>query len=92
MSKDITIDSPEFKALYDEVRQRAETIRKREELSDKSFKDWLCDTIEVLAKELGYHIQNIYEFALDIGDAFNNGFEAGRLRAKQNAYRKRKGR
>lgn len=92
MSKDITIESPEFKALYDEVAQRAEAIRKREELSDNSFRDWICDAIRILAEQLGYHIQNLYEFTLDMADAFATGFEAGRRRAKENAYRKRKGR
>ncbi len=91
MSKDITIESPEFKALYDEVAQRAEAIRKREELSDKSFRDWLCDAIEALADLLGYHIQNLYEFVLDMGDAFATGYKAGRQRARDNAYRRRKG-
>ena len=89
MEKEITIESPEFKSLYEEVSARAEAIRKREELSDKSFRDWLCKAIEELASKLGYHIQNIYEFTLDRGYSFQKGFKTGREKARQNAYRRR---
>ena len=46
----------------------------------------------VSGKRIGYHIQNLYEFTLDMADAFTTGFEAGRKRARDNAYRKKKGR
>lgn len=89
MDKEITIQSPEFQAIYEEISERAEAIRKRDELSDASFRDWLCKAIEELASKLGYHIQNIYEFTLDMGYSFQKGFEAGRERARKNAYRRR---
>lgn len=89
MDKEITIQSPEFQALYEEISTRAEAIRKRDELSDTSFREWLCKAIEELASKLGYHIQNIYEFTLDMGYSFQKGFEAGKERARQNAYRRR---
>ena len=89
MSKDITIDSPEFKALYEEVSKRAEAIRQRERLSDRSFRDWLCEAIQLLAEKLGYHIQNIYEFTADMVSSFSKGFKAGRERARAKAYRKK---
>lgn len=89
MDKEITIQSPEFQALYQEISERAEAIRKRDELSDTSFRAWLCKAIEELASSLGYHIQNIYEFTLDMGYSFQKGFETGRARARKNAYRRR---
>ena len=89
MDKEITIHSPEFQAIYEEISERAEAIRKRDELSDASFRDWLCKAIEELASKLGYHIQNIYEFTLDMGYSFQKGFEVGRERARKKAYRRR---
>ena len=89
MDREITIQSPEFQALYEEISARADTIRKREELSEISFRDWLCTAIEELASQLGYHIQNIYEFTLDMGYSFQKGFKAGRERAKDRAYRRK---
>lgn len=48
----ITIDSPEFQAMYNEISQLAETKRQRELMSDSSFRDWICLAIEKLAKKL----------------------------------------
>ena len=90
MDREITIQSPEFQALYEEISLRAETIRRREEMSEISFREWLCKAIEELASKLGYHIQNIYEFTLDMGYSFQKGFNAGRERAKNRAYRNKK--
>ena len=88
MDREITVQSPEFQALYEEISSRAETLRKREELSNVSFRYWLCEAIEKLASQLGYYIQNIYEFTLDMGYSFQKGFAAGREQAKNKAYRR----
>lgn len=87
MGKDITIDSPEFRSMYEEISALAETKRQREQLSDSSFREWLCLAIETLASQLGYHIQNLYEFTLDMGYSFRKGFSLGRERAKERSIR-----
>ncbi|MBQ9886650.1 MAG: hypothetical protein IJM37_07325 [Lachnospiraceae bacterium] len=87
---EITIESPEFQAMYEEISKRAEAIRKREELSEESFRKWICEAVETLAKKMGYHIQNIYEFTLDMEYSFKKGFNAGREAARKNSYRNRK--
>ena len=45
-TNNITIDSPEFRQMYNEVSELAEAKRKREELSDTDFRDWIFDAIE----------------------------------------------
>ena len=87
----ITIDSPEFQAIYKEISQLAETKRQRELMSDVSFREWLCLAIEELAKKLGYNIQNLYEFTLDMGYSFKKGFIAGREEARRNSRRYKEG-
>ena len=87
MSKDITIESPEFQAMYKEISELAETKRLREKLSDISFREWVFLMIEKFASQLGYHIQNLYEFTLDMGYSFKKGFQAGRERARENSIR-----
>lgn len=85
----ITFDDPEFKSLMSEVMNQSEAIKKREALSEESFRDWLCEVIAVLAEKLGYVIQNLKEIPLDMAYSFNKGFQAGRERARQNSYRYR---
>lgn len=87
----ITIESPEFQAIYDEISQLAETKRKRELMSDSSFREWICLAIEELAKKLGYNIQNLYEFTLDMGYSFKKGFNTGREQARRNSRRYKEG-
>ncbi len=87
LNRTITIDSPEFQDLYNELSQRADTMRKREELSDESFRVWFCNAIKDFAANLGYQIQNLYEFSLDVGYSFKKGFKAGREQAKRNSIR-----
>ncbi|MGI6462812.1 MAG: hypothetical protein ACOX04_04210 [Candidatus Scatomorpha sp.] len=91
MNTNITIDSSEFKKMYKEVSALAEAKRKREELSDTAFRDWICVAIEELANLLGYHIQNLYEFTLDMGYSFKKGFGAGREEARKRSLRYREG-
>ena len=87
MCKDITIESPEFRVLYDELSELAETKRQREVLNDTSFREWVCKSIQILASKLGYHIQNICEFTLDMGYCFRAGFTSGRELAKAKSIR-----
>lgn len=91
MDKSITIQSPEFQQMYREVSELAEAKRQRELLSDTAFRDWLCAAIEELARMMGYHIQNIYEFTLDMGYSFKKGFDAGREEARIRSLRYREG-
>lgn len=85
----ITFDSPEFQDLLSEVMNQKTAIIKRDELSEASFRVWLCDVISALADKLGYVIQNLKEIPMDMVYSFNKGFQAGRERARQNSYRYR---
>lgn len=87
MTKNITIESPEFQTLYKEISMLSETKRQREKLSDESFRTWICNSIKILAAQLGYHIQNLYEFTMDLGYSFKEGFKAGREKAREKSIR-----
>ena len=89
MAKNITIESPEFQELYEEISGLAETKRQRGKLSDASFREWICTAIQMLASQLGYRIQNIYEFTLDMGYSFKKGIAEGRERARRNSIRRK---
>ena len=39
VKKEVTVESPEIQQLLDEVLNRSETIKKRNELSEESFRD-----------------------------------------------------
>ena len=64
VKKEVTVESPEIQQLLDEVLNRSETIKKRNELSEESFRDWLCRTIEIIAEKMGYIISNLKEIPL----------------------------
>lgn len=91
MDKIITTASSEFLQIYEEISNLAEAKRKREELSDKSFRDWICPLIEKYANALGYYISNLNEFTLDVIYSFKKGFEAGREEARKRSLRYREG-
>ena len=86
--KELSADSPLFKDLVCEIMKQKETIQKREELSEQSFRVWLCKAIEIIAGKMGYVIQNLKEIMLDFAYSFEKGFAAGRERAKMNSFRK----
>ena len=85
----ITFESPEFQSLLSEVMRQKEAVTKMEEMTEESFRDWLCDIITILADRLGYVIQNLREIPMDMAYSFNKGFKNGRERARQNSYRSR---
>lgn len=87
VKKEVTVESPEIQQLLNEVLNRSETIKKRNELSEESFRDWLCRTIEIIAEKMGYIISNLKEIPLDIGYSFGKGFKAGIEKSRQNSYR-----
>ncbi len=88
MNKEISIESAEFKEMYLEISELALAKKKREELTKDSFRIWICQAIETFAAQLGYHIQNLYEFTLDMADSFLKGFKSGREKARQNSLRR----
>lgn len=89
--KEITVESPEFKTLYDEISQLAEEKRLRETMSEESLRLWMCEAIQMLCKKLGYIIQNVYEVLMDVAWSAGQGFRKGVQQAKDNAIRKKRG-
>ena len=87
--KEITVDSPEFQSLLDEVMSRTETLKQREQLSEESFRTWVCGVIKMVADRMGYVILNLIEIPLDLCYSFKEGFLEGAKRARENSYRNR---
>ena len=87
MCREITVESPEFKRMLNEVLDSAAAERRREELSEKSFRIWVCETVQRIAKRLGLYIAGLPEFIADLGYSFKKGFQAGREEARRRSYR-----
>ena len=87
MCREITVESPEFKRMLNEVLDSAAAERRREELSEKSFRIWVCEVVERIAERLGFYITGLSEFIVDLGYSLKKGFQAGREEARRRSYR-----
>lgn len=87
--KEVTLDSDIAQDIITELSHRAETLKKREELSQESFHDWFCETLKIIANGLGFAIANIAEITMDFAYSFKEGFREGVNKAKKNSYRYR---
>ncbi|MBQ2633257.1 MAG: hypothetical protein IJF88_01590 [Oscillospiraceae bacterium] len=86
--KELSFDSPEIQELFADVMARSEAIKKRQELSDYSFRVWICEVITAIANKMGYVVRNlIIEIPADLAYSFKKGFSAGIDKAKKNSYR-----
>lgn len=83
----VDVDSPEIQNLMKEILSQSEAIKKREELTEKSFWFWFCEVLEKVASQMGMIIQNLYEIPADLGYSFQKGFAKGREKARQSSYR-----
>lgn len=61
-------------------------VKKRQQLSELSFKIWLIDIATRVANRLGYHIQNIAVLIIEMNSSIKKGFNAGRDEAKKEAF------
>ena len=86
---DITVESAEFKRMCNEITNTLEAQKIREEKGERSFREWLYEALNIIATNLGYTIQNLYEYIMDMGHAFKTGYEKGREIARERALRRR---
>lgn len=87
MCREITVESPEFKMMLNEVLDSVAAERQREALSEKSFRIWVCEVVQKVAERLGLYIAGLSEFIADLGYSFKKGFQAGREEARRRSYR-----
>lgn len=91
VNKTITTADPEFEEVLRELALNREAIRRRRELSEASFRQWLYEQINDIAHKLGYAIQDIAEFVKDMAYSFKQGYAAGRDAARRRSIRSRDG-
>lgn len=87
MNKEVTMEDPEIRTLYEQVLKSAEASKKREDLSNESFKLWLFETVTIIAQKFGYYIQDLAVFISDMNYCIKKGFKEGREEAKRRSIR-----
>ncbi len=86
--REVTIESPEIQGIISELLERSETIKKRDEMTKESFREWFCHVIVVVADKMGYYIRNlVVDIPLDMLYSFRKGFSTGLKRAKESSCR-----
>lgn len=87
---EISAENPEVQEMLNDILEHDLAKRKREELSDDSFKEWVYNAIRTLVAKLGYTLQNFEEFWKDIGTGIKEGWQDGRNQARKEAELRRK--
>ena len=82
---EISAENPEVQEMLNDILEHDLAKRKREELSDDSFKEWVYNAIRTLVAKLGYTLQNFEEFWKDIGTGIKEGWLDGRNLARKEA-------
>jgi hypothetical protein len=91
MGADISPSTDELQAAVNELMERAAAIRKREEISEASFRVWLSEKVQEIARRLSIAINVVYETLLDVGYSWKKGWEDGKAEARRNSIRYRNG-
>ena len=91
MNRQITSDDAEFGEILAELALNREAVRRRQETSQASFREWLFEQVREIASRLGYVLQDIVEVAADLAYAFKKGINEGRERARRASIRSREG-
>lgn len=87
---EISAENPEVREMLNDILEHELAKKKREELSDESFKEWVYNALRTLVAKLGYTLQNFEEFWKDIGTSIKEGWLDGRDQARKEAELKRK--
>lgn len=87
---EISAEDPEVQEMLNDILEHDLAKRKREELSDDSFKEWVYNAIRTLVAKLGYTLQNFEEFWKEIGTGIKEGWQDGRNQARKEAELRRK--
>ncbi len=86
---------PEFDAIAARLGQFLDEldVRDREivEQTEESFRRFCAYAVRTIAARLGYVVQNVSEFVLDMASSFSSGWQAGRQRAREASLRRRQG-
>lgn len=87
---EISATDPEVREMINDILEHDLAKKKREELSENSFKEWVYNTIQSIFANLGYTLQSFEEFWKDVGISIQEGWKDGREYARREAELKRK--
>ena len=84
------ITKEELQMVLDALLEREIAQRKREELSEQSFKEWVYNFLYDVFARMGYAIVSFEEFWTDVSLSIKSGWEEGVEIARKEAELKRK--
>lgn len=87
---EISAEDPEVQEMLNDILAHDLAKRKREELSDESFKEWVYNAIRTLFAKLGYTLHSFEDFWKEIGTGIKEGWQDGRNQARKEAELRRK--
>lgn len=87
---EISATDPEVQEMLNDILEHDLAKKKREELSEISFKEWVYNALRSVFASLGYKLQSFEEFWKDVGISIQEGWQDGREHARKEAELKRK--
>lgn len=87
---EISASNPEVQAMLQDILEHDIARKKRKELSENSFKEWVYNAIRIIFANLGYALQSFAEFWKDVRINITEGFQDGREQARREAELRRK--
>ena len=85
-----TIEDPEVQDMIQDIMEHDTARKKRQEMTESSFKEFLYNALRMMSAKLGYKLQNFAEFWKDVGISIVDGFRDGRTQARHEAELRRK--
>lgn len=87
---EISATDPEVQEMLNDILEHELAKKKREELSENSFKEWVYNALRSIFASLGYKLQSFEEFWKDVRISIQEGWQDGRKYARKEAELKRK--
>lgn len=91
MTREITINDPEFDDIFDavlyELALNKNAVEERRSVSEESFREWIYQRFVDIARKLGFIINNVSEFGKDMIYGLKKGYAAGREEARRKSIR-----
>lgn len=87
---EISAADPEVQEMLNDILEHNLAKKKRKELSEESFKEWVYNTVRTIFANLGYILQSFEEFWRDVGTNIQEGWQMGREHARKEAEIRRK--
>ena len=80
----------DLQAALDHILESEAAKNKREQLSEKSFREWIYSMLRIACAKMGYALQTIEEFWTDVKGSIRSGWRDGVEQAKKEAAIRRR--